>query len=94
MHRNAVFEAEGAHLAYNPGALSHEAVPYSMQCLNIDLIRRTHLDKPHCWPCHGPGYSFGINDVTFVGFDEGLHKLCSNNSNCVAKALKLPRQPL
>jgi len=56
-------------------ALTHQTIPYPVQCLHVELFLGFELDKPHGWPrcCLGDG--FRITIIVLLSLDIGANIL-------------------
>ena len=63
---NAIFEAEGAHLANQLGSVCHDTITDAMQSLQVELLTRLDLDKSHCRAGDRFSNCFSISRVILV----------------------------
>ena len=93
-HGQPIFDAKGAGLVHQPGALTHEPVPDAVKRLQVNLLRRAHFDKSHGWSGHGLGNGSRINRIGFVRFHVGLHKPGRDDPGIMPHNDQPPGQPL
>jgi hypothetical protein len=94
VHRDAVLQAEGAHLANHVRSLGDEAIAHAMQRLQVDLIGAPDLDKAHRRTRDGLGDRLRVDDVVLVRLHVGLDEPGRDDPHRVTEGHDLACQPL
>ena len=65
-----------------------------MEGLDVNLVSCLNFNKSHRWARDGFSDRLSIENVVLVGLDIGLHELCGNDPNRVAKSVEFAGAPL
>jgi len=87
-HRNAALQQEGPDLIDNAGALADQALPYPVQCLQIELIRGLGRHELHGRSLHRLGDCLGIAEVILLPLRVGANILRRHQPGIVAQCPK------
>jgi hypothetical protein len=91
-HCDAALQQEGADLIDDAGALADQALPHTMQSLQVELIGGLRRDKLHRWTLHRLGDRLRVAEVILLPLGIWPYVLRRHQPGIVAESFEFPTE--